>query len=146
MENSNSRYWLIVASKDHVKNGIAQGIAQACHGKGAPLRRMQKGDFVVFYSGKQQLGLPDKCRQFTAIGRVKDNEVFQHEITPDFSPYRRNIEFIESNETPILPLIEQLQFIKNKKNWGYQFRFGFLEIGKHDFDVIATQMIHKEYA
>jgi len=50
-----------VASKDHVKNGIAQGIAQACHGKAAPLKRMKKGDFVIYYSGKQTLGKPDKC-------------------------------------------------------------------------------------
>lgn len=146
MEDRESRYWLIVASKDHVENGVAGGIAQACHGKAAPLRRMRKGDFVVFYSSKQQFGLPEKCQQFTAIGRVKDDEVYRHEITPDFCPSRRNIEFFGCDETSILPLIQQLQFIKNKKNWGYQFRFGFLEIGKHDFDVIATQMIHKEYA
>jgi hypothetical protein len=28
-----TKYWIIVASKDHVQRGIKEGIAQACHGK-----------------------------------------------------------------------------------------------------------------
>jgi len=61
-----TKYWVIVASKDHVKTGIAEGIDQACHGKASPLRRMKKGDFVIYYSGKQTLGKPDKYQEFTA--------------------------------------------------------------------------------
>ena len=41
-EKRNTKYWIISASKDHVKTGIAEGIAQACHGKVSPLRRMRK--------------------------------------------------------------------------------------------------------
>lgn len=33
MEEISKKYWIIVASKDHVKKGITEGIAQACHGK-----------------------------------------------------------------------------------------------------------------
>jgi len=33
MDNREPKYWIIVASKDHVKNGISAAIAQACHGK-----------------------------------------------------------------------------------------------------------------
>jgi hypothetical protein len=39
-----TRYWMIVASKDHVEVGVKQGFAQACHGKVSPLKRMQPGD------------------------------------------------------------------------------------------------------
>jgi hypothetical protein len=46
MNNANTKYWIIVASKDHVKTGQAEGIAQACHGKASPLKRMRKGDFI----------------------------------------------------------------------------------------------------
>lgn len=53
MRNRGTKYWIIVASKDHVKNGVADGIAQACHGKSGPLNKMNKGDFVIYYSGKQ---------------------------------------------------------------------------------------------
>ncbi len=29
MDNSMQRYWILVASKDHVKSGVADGIVQA---------------------------------------------------------------------------------------------------------------------
>lgn len=76
MKDRPTKYWIIVASKDHVKTGVAEGIAQACHGKSSPLKRMQKGDFVIYYSGKLTFGKPEKCQEFTAIGIVKDNEVY----------------------------------------------------------------------
>lgn len=141
MDTRRQKYWIIVASKDHVKSGIAQGIAQTCHGKAAPLRRMQKGDFVVYYSGKQTWGKPEKCQEFTAIGKVNDDEIYQFQISPDFCPSRRNIEFIQSRDISILPIIEELDFIQNKKSWGYPFRFGFFEINQHDFELISMQMI-----
>ncbi|UII28932.1 EVE domain-containing protein [Fulvivirga maritima] len=141
-----TKYWLAVASKDHVKSGITQGIAQTCHGKAAPLKRMKKGDFVIYYSSKQTLGRPEKCQQFTALGKVLDDEVYQYQASEGFCPSRRNIEFLDSSDISILPLIEELEFILNKKSWGYPFRFGFFEINKHDFDLISSQMLQHQYA
>ncbi len=145
MINRDTKYWVIVASKDHVKKGIAEGFAQACHGKSSPLRRMKKGDFIIYYSGKQTMGKPDKCQEFTALGKVIDNEVYQFQMSEDFCPSRRNIEFSECTNTSILPLIADLDFITNKKSWGYPFRFGFFEINQHDFDLIASQMLQYHY-
>ena len=145
MSNKKIKYWIIVASKDHVKNGITEGIAQACHGKAAPLNRMQKGDFVIYYSGKQFFEKPNKCQEFTAIGKVKDDDVDQFQMTPDFYPLRRNIDFFESKDISILPIINSLDFIKNKNSWGYPFRFGFFEINQYDFDLISSQMLSKNY-
>ena len=42
--------------------------------------------------------------------------------------------------TEIIPLLNQLDFTKNKKNWGYQFRFGLLEISEHDMQQISIAM------
>lgn len=146
MRNRGTKYWIIMASKDHVKNGVADGIAQACHGKAGPLNKMNKGDFIIYYSGKQNYMKPEKCQKFTAIGEVKDHEVYPFQITEDFCPYRRKITFFESRDTPISPLIDNLAFIKNKQYWGYRFRYGFFEINKQDFDLIACQMLTKSYA
>ncbi|WP_395066144.1 EVE domain-containing protein [Flavobacterium sp.] len=146
MINSTIKYWVIVASKDHVKNGIADGIAQACHGKSSPLKRMKKGDFILYYSGKQTMGKPDKCQEFTALGKVIDDETYQVQVSADFCPSRRNIEFSECIDASILPLIDNLDFIQNKKSWGYPFRFGFFEINKNDFDLISTKMLQQHYA
>ena len=146
MINRVTKYWVIVASKDHVKNGIASGIAQACHGKSSPLKRMKKGDLIVYYSGKQTMGKPDKCQEFTALGKVIDDETYQVQVSEDFCPSRRNIEFLPCKDTSILPLINGLDFIQNKKSWGYPFRFGFFEINQHDFDLISSQMLQHHYA
>lgn len=145
MDIRDTRYWVIVASQDHVKLGIAGGFAQACHGKSSPLKRMRKGDFIIYYSGKRTMGKAEICQQFTAIGKVIDDEVFQFQMTEDFCPSRRNIEFLPAKDVSILPLISELDFIQNKKSWGYPFRFGFFEIKEHDFNLISSQMLEKEY-
>ncbi|MEZ2442838.1 EVE domain-containing protein [Chitinophaga sp. RCC_12] len=144
--NRDTKYWVIVASKDHVKTGIAEGIAQACHGKASPLKRMRKDDFIIYYSGKQTLGKPEACQEFTAIGKVIDDEVYQMQVSANFCPSRRNIEFLPGKDVSILPLIPQLDFIPNKKSWGYPFRFGFFEINRHDFELISSQMLQKDHA
>lgn len=135
------KYWIIVASKDHVKIGVKQGVAQACHGKATPLKRMQKGDFVIYYSGKETFGKTNKCQEFTAIGKVKDDEVYPFQMTADFCPFRRNINFFDCEEISILPLVNLLDFIPNKKSWGYPFRFGILEINQNDFELISSLML-----
>ena len=84
MNNANVRYWVSVASKDHVKSGILAGIAQACHGKASPLKRMRKDDFIIFYSGKQTMGRNEMCQEFTAIGKVADDEVYQFKVSENF--------------------------------------------------------------
>jgi transposase len=35
------KYWMLVASKNHVTRGVEEGIAQACHGKAQPLNLME---------------------------------------------------------------------------------------------------------
>lgn len=144
MDTNQTKYWIIVASKDHVKNGLAEGIAQACHGKASPLRRMRKNDFIVYYSAKQTMGKPQLCQEFTAIGKVMDDEIYHHFVSESFCPSRRNIAFLPANEVSILPLINQLHFIQNKKSWGYPFRFGFFEIQQEDFDLISSKMLNNE--
>lgn len=48
-----SRYWIIVASKNHVQKGVSSGFMQACHGKASPLRRLRLFDWVIYYSPKK---------------------------------------------------------------------------------------------
>lgn len=91
------------------------------------------------------MGKTDVCQQFTAIGKVIDDEVYQFQVSEDFCPSRRNIEFLPGKDVSILPLISGLDFIPNKKSWGYPFRFGFFEIKQHDFKLISSQMLRKEY-
>lgn len=138
---SNNKYWINVVSKDHTIRGIIGGFMQACHGKQAPLKRMKLNDWVIFYSSKQFLQSNEKCQAFTAIGQVIDENIYTFKMSEDFIPFRRNIKFYTCNEISILPLIHQLNFIQNKKLWGYPFRFGFFEIQKDDFNLISSKML-----
>jgi predicted RNA-binding protein len=133
-------YWIVIASKDHVQKGVLGGFMQACHGKAASLRRLHPSDWVIYYSPKQMFEGEEKCQAFTAIGRVVGDSVYSCNMGNGFVPYRRDVEFLDCNEVSIIPLIPNLHFIKNKRNWGYIFRYGLLEIQKPDFELIHCQM------
>ena len=135
------KHWIIVASKDHLQRGVAGGFIQANHGKAAPLKRMQAGDWVIFYSPKLEYDKPEKCQCFTAIVRVVEDEVYQHDMGGGFVPFRRKVQFLPSNDVSILPLIDDLTFIKDKTHWGAPFRFGTLQIPEEDFQLIASRMV-----
>lgn len=139
-----NRYWIGVASRDHVMNAVQGGFAQLCHGKQEPLKKMSTGDWIIYYSPKVKIKESTPYQRFTAIGRVMDDVVFQFDAGNNFSPFRRNIDFISCNETHIQPLISQLSFIKSAKYWGYSFRFGHLEISEKDFKLIAERMINEK--
>ena len=140
-KQEDTRYWIAVASRDHVQTGVEQGVCQASHGKEAPLKRMGEGDWVVFYSPKESDDGVEKCRKFAAIGKIKDELVYQVRMNEDFAPFRRSVEFYPCSEVPTEPLIPLLSFIKNKKSWGYIFKFGLIQISRQDFLAIASRML-----
>ncbi|MHB8140732.1 MAG: EVE domain-containing protein [Vulcanimicrobiaceae bacterium] len=136
-----TRYWIGVASREHVSLGVTGGFSQLCHGKARPLERMAVGDWLIYYSPKERFEGAAPCRKFTAIGKVVGDNIYPFEMLPGFVPYRRDVKFLEAADAPIRPLLEQLSFIKDKSRWGYVFRFGHLEIPKSDFEIIATSML-----
>ncbi|TGD57950.1 EVE domain-containing protein [Flavobacterium humi] len=142
---SAARYWVAAISKTHTQRGVEGGFIQVCHGKPGPLKRMKKGDFLLVYSSKITMEGSEKCQAFTAVGKIKDDEIYPFQMTEGFRPFRRNVTFLDSTETSILPLIENLEFITDKKSWGYPFRFGFFEISQNDFIFIASKMSKDEY-
>ncbi len=122
------RYWINTVSLDHVQQGVEGGFTQADHGKETRVRRLEKGDRIVFYSPRTE-------KKFTAIGEVTDDSPYEAE-----TGWRRRMKFLTVGEAPIQPLIEQLEFITNKKRWGFPFRRGFFQIGEADFHIIARAM------
>ena len=55
------------------------------------------------------------CQHFTAVGRVKNGEVYQFDMGSGFMPYRLDIDFSSCRDVAILPLLDQLSFTKDKK-------------------------------
>ena len=138
------KYWIIVASKDHLQRGLEGGFIQANHGKAAPLKRMKPGDWVVFYSPKLEYEKPEKYQHFTAIAQIADDRIYQHDMGDGFIPFRRNVRFLPAHDVPIRPLINALTFIQDKSHWGAPFRFGTLQIPEEDFKLIAREMLEDE--
>jgi predicted RNA-binding protein len=134
------KYWINTVSREHVAIGKKAGIVQANHGKLAPIKRLSPGDRMLFYSPRSTLHGGEPLKSFTAVATISDDRIYQVELTDDFKPFRRNAVFEDCKEIKIEPLIEKLDFIKNKKSWGYMFRFGLFEISRHDFETIYSLM------
>ena len=138
---SKVKYWMNVASNDHVQVGTKIGITQSCHGKAAPLKRMHKGDWLIHYSPKEHFQGNESCKKFTSLGQVSDNKIYQFDMGNDFIPWRRNINYLDIRPVSILNLLETLSFTKGKgKHWGMVFRFGFFEIPESDFKFLYKEM------
>jgi hypothetical protein len=137
---SDTKYWIGVASAEHVRRGRSEGFMQLGHGKGAPLKRIKPGDRIVYYSPTVTLGGNDKLQAFTAIGTVKKREPYQGDMGKGFKPYRRDVDWAKTVEAPIRPLLDKLEFTAGKPNWGYQLRFGLFPISASDFRLIARAM------
>ena len=134
------RCFINTVSRAHVQRGIEGGFTQADHGRDTRLKRLAKGDRIVFYSPRTEMDGGEPLQRFTAIAEVADDAPYQVEIVPEFKPWRRRVTFVECAEVPIQPLIEQLEFIRNKKSWGFTFRRGFFEITEADFRRIEQAM------
>ncbi len=142
-ETKEQKFWVVVACKEHVMRGVAGGFMMANHGKEAPLKRVSKGDGVLFYASKEGMDSKEPYQKFVAIGEASDDSIHQVEMAKGFEPFRRNVKFKPCKEAEIRPIIEQLDFIKNKKSWGFIFRFGFFQVEIKDFHLISSKMLKK---
>ena len=95
------RYWVNTVSRSHVQNGVAGGFTQADHGKNSRLKRLSKGDRIVFYSPRTEFQAREPLQHFTAIGEIIDETPYQIEMSADFHPWRRRVKFLASAEAPI---------------------------------------------
>jgi hypothetical protein len=135
-----ARFWIAVASREHVKLGVTGCFAQVCHGKPGPLKRMTAGDWIVYYSPTEKFGEKEPYRKFTAIGKVAAQDPYLFKMSEDFMPWRRDVIFVSAHDAAIEPLLDKLSFIKDKRRWGFPFARGCFEVSEDDFCVIANAM------
>lgn len=134
------RWWIAVASANHAERGVAGGYMQVCHGKVAPLRRLAQGDVVIYYAPGEEKGGGTPCQSFVSIGTVCNAAPYPFDMGGGFVPHRRDVAYWPAQRAAIRPLLEQLAFTRGKRNWGYAFRFGLLEISAEDGMTIAAAM------
>jgi hypothetical protein len=131
-------YFVSCVSKDHVVAGSAGGYVQSTDA--AQLQRLQRGDLVLFYSEGTRFRAGARLQAFTAVGRVAGGAPHQVTVTPVFKPWRRRMEFIEADETSIVPLAEALSFVTDKTSLAMPAKRGLFEIGIDDFMIVADAM------
>jgi hypothetical protein len=141
-----TKNWIAVASADHVRRGGAEGFMQVCHGRATPLRRVQPGDRIVYYSPTISFRGKDKLQAFTRYGVVRKGDPYQVDMGEGFCPFRRDVDWKTTQDAPIAPLLETLEFTRGKRNWGAPFRYGIFAISDNDMDLIAKAMGAKRLA
>jgi hypothetical protein len=129
--------WIGVASRDHVRDAVGAGICQLGHGKEAPVRRLERGDILVYYSPRERMQAGAPVQAFTAAGRILDEAPYQADAGHGFKPWRRKIEFFPVTEAPIEPLLTALSFTRGQDRWGMVFRRNAFEITPEDYRHIA---------
>jgi hypothetical protein len=135
--------WIAVACAEHARRGRnagENGFMQVCHGKCAPLRRVQPCDRVAYYSPTLTMGGKDALQKFVSLGVVRAGEPYAFDMGGGFVPFRRSVSYVEAREASILPLIDAFEFVENRQRWGYKFRFGLFEVSDHDMRLIAEAM------
>ncbi len=134
--------WLGVVSAEHVRRGVSLGIAQIGHGKRAGLARMHEGDTLVYYSPVEQLGDSSPLRQFTAIGTIADDVIWQADEN-GFMPFRRKVRY-ENADPVCLDGVKELLTLTSTPNWGYQLRRGLIALDPDDVGVLRAAMLQAE--
>lgn len=133
-------YWVGVASREHVRTAVRGGFCQLNHGKEAPLKRMQPGDRLLYYSPKEGMRAGTPVQAFTAIGEILDGAIRQESAQGDFRPFRRDVRYFEARDAPIKPLLAHLSFARGTTSWGQVLRRGTFRIEPDDYRVIAQAM------
>ena len=55
-------------------------------------------------------------------------------------PFRRDVQYLQAQEVPIAPLLDNLEFVEDRRHWGYKFRFGLFQVSDNDMRLIASAM------
>ncbi|TCM67354.1 EVE domain-containing protein [Acinetobacter calcoaceticus] len=131
------KYWIGVACKNHVMVGVEGGFSQLNHGKKAPLTRMQAGDKFLYYAPKISMQETTACQKIVALGTVQEGEIYQAEMSPDFKPFRRDVDYQTGLiEVSLAQLNQHTEWVECRS----KLRFGHLEISAQLYEYIESLM------
>lgn len=86
-------------SRERVLVGVEGEFTQADHGRATILKKISKGNLIVFYSPRPRFRDGEPLQKFTAIGRIVGEKSYQVEMSRTFHPWRRRVSFL-SCEAP----------------------------------------------
>lgn len=140
MRNDDARFWIGVASAEHVARGVAGGFCQLNHGKAGPIARLRPGDGIVYYAPRERMGEGEPVQAFVALGTVAEGEPYEGAMGEAVAT-RRDVRWWPAERSaPIRPLLDELSFTRGRPGWGIVLRRGSFRIGGEDFGRIAEAM------
>jgi predicted RNA-binding protein len=147
-------YWVFPITEDNLTICLKHSVIGVSGYAEKRARNIQPGDHIVFYvSRKFYSQFMPRVREFQAevvcigppfksknnIFKGSYNKIWFKSEEQTF-PTRLPIEIINQKKCAIVPLIKNLSFIKNKKNWGSAFLGGLRQISVDDFNLILKSM------
>jgi hypothetical protein len=135
-----ARFWIGIASRDHVERGVVGGFCMFSHGRHEAVKRVAADDWIAYYSPRSEMQGGEAVRAFTAIGRIRQGEPYQALMAPGRNGWRRDVDYCGARPAGIVPLITELSFIKDPAHWGMAFRRGLFQVPRTDFMKIARAM------
>ncbi|MFI5844584.1 EVE domain-containing protein [Catenuloplanes sp. NPDC051500] len=129
-----ARAWLGVVQAAHVRRAVTLGIAQLNHGRRTNLARLHRGDGLIYYSARDDLG-GRPLRAFTALGIVTDDAPYQDES----GPWRRRVDYAATTPA-LLAEIGTALLVTSTDDWRRGLRFGLIPLPPADFTTLHTAM------
>jgi hypothetical protein len=128
---TNQRHWVVVASRDHARRGVAGGFIMANHGKRAPVARMSRGDGILVYSPTTTFPKGEPLRAVTFVGEVTGDEPEPSDVIA--GGYRRAAALREVEPVPLADIRDHLP--------ASRIRFGCFEIDATDAEAIRRRVV-----
>ncbi|MHB1173180.1 MAG: EVE domain-containing protein [Lacisediminihabitans sp.] len=85
------------------------------------------------------LGDDEPLKQFTAIGKIVDDEIWQAD-EGSFTPFRRRVDYLSGTTPAGVGALANALDLTSGPNWGYQLRRGPIPPTEHDFVLILNRM------
>ena len=134
-----TKYWVGVVGAKHAETGRERGICAFSHGKQQAVSRLMPGDRFAFYAPREGYREGEAVQAFVAVGTVREGEPFETDFGG--SPaWVRNARYDIIARASVRPLLAELAFVSNPKNWGMAFRRSLFEITAEDFTTIEAAM------
>lgn len=138
-----TKYWVGVVGAKHAVTGRERGICAFSHGKKQAISRLSPGDRFAYYAPREGYREGDVVQAFVATGTVSDGDPFETDFD-GYPAWVRAASYDLEIRASVRPLLENLAFVSNPKNWGMAFRRSLFEITAEDFALIDTAMRDSE--
>jgi hypothetical protein len=132
--------WVGIASREHITAAVHGGFCQLSRGREAPMRRLQPGDYIIYYAPRERTRAGHLVQAFVALGKILPREAYRSDASKGFHPFRRDVEYIAGTDAPIRPLLRKLSFTRDRVSWSQALRRGTFKIEPDDLNVIASAM------